>query len=184
MKVKRLIIVGLILSIFLNLYFFQQVNKSDEESKLAMFEKVHDGITYSYNFGKTLQSKYNDISIKEQAEYLTAMSWSLQLSTHTLEIVEPKDERYRELANLFSVYSHIPSYELGAENVSDEEVLELLDIWLTDVKFLDEKLDYNQLAKMNYTELSAYWETLLPDLKYQNDDLIKYKQSFKMKVDY
>ncbi|MFT4417291.1 hypothetical protein ACLM5H_26035 [Fredinandcohnia humi] len=183
MKVKSIIIVGLILSILLNLYFYQQLNKSKEESKLAMFKKIHNGVNYSYNFGKILKSKYNDISIKEKAEYLTAMSWSLQLSTNTLEIVEPNDDRYKELANLFNIYSHIPSSnDLGdmiiKENVSDEEVFELLDIWLTDMKYLDEKLDYNQLAKMNYTELSAYWETLQSNLKYQNDDLIKYKQSF------
>ena len=183
MKVKSLIIVGLILSILLNLYLFQQLNKSKEESRLAMFEKIQYGVNYSYNFGKTLQSKYNDISIKEKAEYLTAMSWSLQLSTHTLEIVEPNDDRYRELGNLFNIYSYIPSSNdlgdiISKENVSDEVVLELLDIWLTDMKYLDEKLDYNQLAKMNYTELSAYWETILPNLEYQNDALNEYKQSF------
>jgi uncharacterized Fe-S radical SAM superfamily protein PflX len=183
MKVKSLIIVGLILSILLNLYLFQQLNKSKEESRLAMFEKIQNGVNYSYNFGETLQSKYNDISIKEKAEYLTAMSWSLQLSTHTIEIVEPNDDRYRELGKLFNIYSHIPSSNdlgdiISEENVSDEVVLEFLDIWLTDMRFLDEKLDNNQLAKMNYTELRAYWETMLPNLKYQNDALNKYKQSF------
>lgn len=150
-----------------------------EEYRLAMFEKIHDGVRYSYNFGKTLQSKYNDISEKDKAEYLTAMYWSLQLSTHTLEIVEPNDDRYRELANLFNIYSQIPSPVSGdIVSISDEEVLDLLDIWLTDMNYLVEKLDYNQLAKMDSTELNAYWETLLSNLKYQNDNLIKYKQSF------
>lgn len=182
MKIKSVIIAGLVLSILLNLYFFHQLNKSSEEAKLAMLGKIHDGVNYAYNFGETLQGKYNDISMKEKAEYITAMSWSLQLSTHTLEILEPNDDRYRELADLFSIYSHISSRDLGnmmsKENILDEEVLELLDIWLADVKYLDEKLDYNQLAKRNYTELRAYWETLISNLKYQNDGLIQYKQSF------
>ncbi|WP_316568671.1 hypothetical protein [Neobacillus sp. YIM B06451] len=183
MKVKSLIKFGLILSIILNLYLFQQLNNSKEQSRLAMFEKIQNGVNYSFNFGETLQRKYSDISIKEKSEYLTAMSWSLQLSTHTLEIVEPNDDRYRKLANLFNIYSHIPSSNdlgdmISNENVSDDEILELLNIWLTDMKYLDEKLDYNQLSKMNYTELSAYWETLLSNLKYHNDALIKYKQSF------
>ncbi len=183
MKRNKLITFGLTLSIILNLYLFQQLNNSKEESRLAQFEKIQNGVNYSYNFGEILQSKYSDISLKEKAEYLTAMSWSLQLSTHFLEIIEPEDERYRELAKLFGIYSHIPSSnDLGTmiskNTLSDEEVLELLDIWLSDIKFLDERLDYGQLAKMNYEQLRAYWETLLHNLEYDNEALNNYKQSF------
>ena len=99
-----------------------------------------------------------------------------------IEVVEPKDERYRELANLFNIYSHVPSSnDLGVlikkENGSDEEVLKLLDLWLTDMKYLDENLDYFQLSKMNYNELREYWGTLIPNLKYENKALNKYKET-------
>ncbi|MFE8699817.1 hypothetical protein ACFYKX_04185 [Cytobacillus sp. FJAT-54145] len=111
------------------------------------------------------------------------MSWSLQLSVHTLEIIEPRDERYRELAELFNIYSHIPSSnDLGSlnneEHVSDGKVLSLLELWLIDMKYLDENLNYNQLAKMNYNELRAYWEKLLQNLQYEDEALNKYRQSF------
>ncbi|QOY34711.1 hypothetical protein AWH56_018560 [Anaerobacillus isosaccharinicus] len=183
MKRKKLIMVGFLLSIILNLYLLQQLNNSKEESRLAQFKKIQNGVSYSYNFGEILQSKYNEISLKEKAEYLTAMSWSLQLSNHLLEIIEPKDERYRELAKLFDIYSHISSSnDLGAliskNDVSDEEVLELLNIWLSDMKYLDEKLDYVQLANMNYTQLEGFWKTLLHNLDYDDEALNKYKQTF------
>ena len=177
---KNILILGITLSIILNLYLFQQLNDSKEKSRIAQFEKIQNGVNYSYNFGDILQRNYKDLSLEEKAEYLTAMSWSLQLSTHMLEVVEPKDERYRELANLFNIYSHVPSSnDLGIlvkkENGSDEEVLKLLDLWLTDMKYLDENLDYFQLSNMNYNELREYWGTLIPNLKYENKALNKYK---------
>ncbi|MDX1699486.1 MAG: hypothetical protein R3250_02655 [Melioribacteraceae bacterium] len=179
---KNLLILGITLSIILNLYLFQQLNDNKEKSRLAQFEKIQNGVNYSYNFGDILQRNYKDLSLEEKAEYLTAMSWSLQLSTHMLEVVEPKDEGYRELANLFNIYSHVPSSnDLGVlikkENGSDEEVLKLLDLWLTDMKYLDENLDYFQLSKMNYNELREYWGTLIPNLKYKNKALNKYKET-------
>lgn len=177
---KKLLILGLIFSIILNIYLFQQQNNSKENSRIAQFEKIQDGVNYAYNFGGILQRKYKDISLKEKAEYLTAMSWSLQLSTHMLEIVEPNDEKYKELANLFGIYSVIPSstdfgFLITNETVSDEEALKLLDLWLTDMKYLDENLDYLRLSKMNYTELKEYWRSVLRNLKYENENLNKYK---------
>ena len=179
---KNILILGITLSIILNLYLFQQLNDSKEKSRIAQFEKIQNGVNYSYDFGDILQRNYKDLSLEEKAEYLTAMSWSLQLSTHMLEVVEPKDERYRELADLFNIYSHVPSSnDLGAlvkkENGSDEEVLKLLDLWLTDMKYLDENLDYFQLSKMNYNEIREYWGTLIPNLKYENKALNKYKET-------
>lgn len=181
--IRNLLILGISLSIILNLYLFQQQNDNKEESRIAQFEKIQSGVNYSYHFGDILQSKYKDLSLEEKVEYLTAMSWSLQISTHMLEVVEPKDERYRELADLFNIYSHIPSSsDLGSlekkENVSDEEVLKLLNLWLTDMKYLDENLNYLQLSKMNYTELRKYWGTLTLNLKYENDNLNNYKNKF------
>lgn len=178
---KNLLILGISLSIILNLYLFKQLNDSKEKSRIAQFEKIQNGVNYSYHFGDILKSNYKDLSLEEKVEYLTAMNWSLQLSTHMLEVVEPKDERYRELSNLFNIYSHVPSSnDLGVlvkkENVSDEEVLKLLDLWLTDMKYLDENLDYYQLSKMNYNELRKYWGTLIPNLKYENENLNSYKE--------
>lgn len=171
------------ISIMLNIYLFQQLNINKEESRTAHFEKIQNGVNYSYYFGDSLVSKYNDLSLKQKAEYLIAMSLSLQLSVHTLEIVEPNDERYRELAELFDVYSHLSSSEefgamISKKNVIDEESLQLMEILLKDIKYLDENLDYNQLSKMNYTELRTLWERLLANLKYDDEMLDQYKETF------
>jgi hypothetical protein len=182
---KNLLLIGLILSISFNMYLFRQLNDSKQNIRIAQFEKIQSGVNYSLNFGEILQIKYKNLSLDEKVEYLTAMSWSLQLSTHMLEIVEPSDEKYGELADLFKIYSHIASpNDLGLlmknENVSDEEVLNSLDLWLADMKYLDESLDNNkyELSKMNSTELKQYWGSLLQNLKYENKDLIRYKKSF------
>ncbi|GAA0336571.1 hypothetical protein GCM10008967_28670 [Bacillus carboniphilus] len=182
-KRKNLLLLGLILSIILNLYLFQQLNDSKDKSRIALFEKIKNGVSYSYEFGETLQRKYNDVSEREKAEYLTAMFWSLQLSTHMLEAAEPNDDRYRELAGLFSIYSHIPSSNdlgelINKVDVSDENKLKLLDIWLSDMKYLDKNLHSLQLAEMDYSELRAFWEMLLQNLEYEDEALNRYKQSF------
>lgn len=180
---KKLALIGLGLSIIVNIYLFQQLNINKEESRTAQFEKIQNGVNYSYNFGDSLVSNYNDLSLKQKAEYLTGMYWSLQLSVHTLEIVEPNDERYRELAELFDIYSHLSSSEEFGAMISKKkgfhgEVLPLLEIWLNDIKYLDENLDYNQLSKMNYTELRTLWERLLANLKYNDERLDQYKETF------
>lgn len=171
------------ISIILNIYLIQQLSINKEKTRIAQFEKIQNGVNYSYNFGDHLVSNYNDLSLKQKAEYLTAMSWSLQLSVHTLEIVEPNDERYRKLAELLDIYSHFSSSEeLGAminnKNVSDGEVLDLLEVWLTDIKYLDENLDYTQLSKMNYTELRTLWQRVLANLTYNDETLDQYKETF------
>ncbi|TXC92869.1 hypothetical protein FS935_01360 [Metabacillus litoralis] len=181
---KKLIVISLMMiSIMLNIYLFQQLNINKEESRTAQFEKIQNGVNYSYNFGNSLVSNYNDLSLKQKAEYLTSMSWSLQLSVHTLEIVEPNDERYRKLAELFDIYSQLSSSKefwamISKKNVIDEESLPLMEILLKDIKYLDENLDYNQLSRMNYTELRTLWESLLANLKYNDEMLDQYKETF------
>ncbi|WP_226666241.1 hypothetical protein [Metabacillus litoralis] len=180
---KKLVLIGFGLSLIVNIYLFQQLTLNKEESRTAKFEKIQNGVSYSYNFGDSLVSNYNDLSLKQKAEYLTSMSGSLQLSTHIMEIVEPNDEKYKELAKLFDIYSDISSSNdfealINNNDVSDGEALDLLEIWLTDIKYLDENLDYHLLSRMNYIELRTLWERLLANLKYNDDMLNQYKETF------
>lgn len=175
LKAKHLLIIALILSVIVNIYFFQQLRDKEQ----AQFEKVQKGVEYAYRFGDILQRKYKDLSQQEKSEYVTAIHWSLELSTYTLETVEPEDERYRELGALFGLYG---TTELGrlleSENGSDEEALILMETWLTDMNYLTDKLNNDELHTMSYRELREYWTMLLNNLKLKNEYLIKYKAAF------
>ncbi|MCG1022100.1 hypothetical protein [Sutcliffiella horikoshii] len=179
MKKNNLITFGLIVSIILNLVLFQNIYNNKEESRLAHFEEVHNGIRYSYDFGDTLSQKYNRLTLDEKVEYLTAMHWSLTLSAWTLEDIKPDDKEYSNLVNLLSIYSHIPTElkEMIRKNYTEEEVLDLLNIWLKDINKIIENFNYIQLSKVNDKELLGNLKSLLNSLEYNNESLEQYKQS-------
>ena len=68
---KNILIRAITLTIILNLYLFQQLNDSKEKSRIAQFEKIQNGVNYSYNFGDILQRNYKDLSLELKAEYIT-----------------------------------------------------------------------------------------------------------------
>ncbi|MGD6801802.1 hypothetical protein [Rossellomorea aquimaris] len=104
------LLIGFSLSLLINVFLFFQL-EDRKEVKEAQFDKVQDGVEYAIQFGDILTKKYAEVSEAEKAEYLTAMSWSLELSTHTMETIQPDDDLYSRLADLFSLYSFIPASE-------------------------------------------------------------------------
>ncbi|WP_339146201.1 MULTISPECIES: hypothetical protein [unclassified Sutcliffiella] len=179
MKKSKLIMFVLIVSIILNLVLFQSIYNNKDESRLAHFEEVHNGIRYSYDFGNTLNQKYNRLTIDEKVEYLTAMHWSLALSVWTLEDIGAENGEYSSLVKLLSIYSHIPTElkELVRNNYSEEEVLNLLNIWLKDINNIKENFNYIQLSKVDDKELLWNLKSLLNNPEYNNDSLEQYKQT-------
>ncbi|TYS16713.1 hypothetical protein FZC78_12050 [Rossellomorea vietnamensis] len=106
-----------------------------KEVKEAQFDKVQDGVEYAIQFGNILSRKYAEVSEAEKAEYLTAMSWSLELSTQTMETIQPNEDLYSRLADLFSLYSFIPTSpnlnSSGINEMSKEEFLNTLKVWVS-----------------------------------------------------
>ena len=181
MKRSSLITFGLIISVILNLVMFQLINDNKDESRLAHLEEVHNGIRYSYEFGDTLNQKYNGLSLDEKVEYLTAMHWSLTLSAWTLEDIKPADKEYSDFVNLLNIYRNIPTelQEMTRKENADKAVLNLLNIWLKDVSYIKENFNYIQLSKANNKEILSSLKSLLHGLEYENESLEEYKQSFK-----
>ncbi|QOR67295.1 hypothetical protein IM538_03915 [Cytobacillus suaedae] len=179
MKRSSLITYGLIISVIINLVMFQQIKNYKEEPRLAHFEEVQNGLNYSFQFAETLKDKYSELSLDEKVEYLTAMYWSLTLSAWTLEDIKPNDKEYENLANLFSIYGHIPSEftDLARKSHTDEEILDLLNTWLIDMKYLKENFNYIQVSEFSDKELLEYLKSLLDGLEYDNNSLEQYRKS-------
>jgi hypothetical protein len=180
MKRSKLIAFGLIFSIILNLVMFQQITGKKDESRLAHFEEIHNGIKYSYEFGDTLNEKYNGLSLDEKVEYLTAMHWSLTLSAWTIEDVNPNDKQYSDFVNLLNIYRNIPTelQEMIRNKNTDEAVLNLLTIWLKDMNYIKENLNYVQLSKADDKEILSSLRSLIHGLEYENESLEEYRESF------
>lgn len=176
---RRLITYVLILSIAVNLVMFQQIKNYKEEPRLAHFEEVHNGINYSFHFGETLKDKYSELSLDEKVGYLTAMYWSLTSSAWTLEDIKPNDKEYENLANLLSIYGHITSEftDLARKSHTDEEILDLLNIWLKDMNYLKENFNYHQVSEFSDKEILEYLKSLLNELEYNNNSLEQYRKS-------
>lgn len=143
---------------------------------------MQDGVEYASQFGDILMRKYAEVSEAEKAEYLTAMSWSLVLSTHTMETIQPDDDLYSRLADLFSLYSFIPTSEKlnpsGISEMWEEEFLNTLKVWVSDLEYIQERMEATELAAMDEAELTAFWKMMLSNLKTKDADLTEYKLSF------
>ncbi|WP_113927880.1 hypothetical protein [Bacillus sp. P14.5] len=175
------LLIGFLLSIMINIILFLQL-EDKKEVREAQFDKVQDGVEYAIQFGEILTVKHGEVSQAERAEYLTAMSWSLELSAHTLETIEPDDDFYKKLADLLSLYGSIPSSEnLNSQKLKDmphEEFLEELNVWITDLEYIHDRMYDAQLAEMNGRELTAFREMLLANLKTKVEAVAEYKNSF------
>ncbi|MGM7681136.1 hypothetical protein ACSVDA_03175 [Cytobacillus sp. Hm23] len=181
-KLKKVLLAILVISIGFNLYFVGNWKLNRDRLTNAQFGKIEDGIEYAYNFGDILQRKWSETSTSEKVEYLTAMTWSLYLSVHMLEVLETNNENYIHLEKLLSIYSHIPLDDIGvlvkARSVIDEEVLGLLHSWLEDMEFLKRKINFSILSNMSNKEFESYFRDLLKNLKYEDDELNKVKKTF------
>ncbi|MGF2616140.1 hypothetical protein FZC84_10700 [Rossellomorea vietnamensis] len=174
------LLIGFLLSIMINIILFLQL-EDKKEVREAQFDKVQDGVEYAIQFGDILTEKHVEVSEAERSEYLTAMSWSLELSTHTLETVEPDDDFYKKLAGLISLYGSIPSSEnLNSQKFTDmpqEEFLKELNVWITDLEYIHDRMEDTELAEMNERELTVFWQMLLANLKTEDEALAEYKNS-------
>ncbi|MGD7023833.1 hypothetical protein ACQCVK_14625 [Rossellomorea vietnamensis] len=137
---------------------------------------MQDGVAYAFQFGDILTRKYAEFSEAEKADYLTAMSWSLELSTHTMETIQPDDDLYSRLADLFSLYSFIPSS--GINEMPKEEFLNTLKVWVSDLEYIHERMEDTELASLDEAELTAFWEMMLSNLQSKDAELTEYKLSF------
>jgi len=175
MDKSRLIKVGLIISVMINLILFES-NYYHREAKLAHLEEVYNGINYSYEFGEILYEKFTDLTLDEKVGYLSSMHWSLTVSKWTLEDIQPNDRKYIDFISLLNIYIHIPTELEGMirQNKNEDEVLILLETWLKDINDIKEKLSNNPLSKMNNKELEKFLKSL--QLQYPSDSVELYKQ--------
>lgn len=175
------LLIGFSLSLLINAFLFLQL-EDWKEVKEAQFDKVQDGVEYAIQFGDILTRKYSEVSEAEKAEYLTAMSWSLELSTHTMETIQPDDDLYSRLADLFSLYSFIPTSEnlnsSGINDMSEAEFFKTLKVRVSDLEYIHERMEDAELAAMDKAELTAFWEMMLSNLKTNEASLTEYKLSF------
>ncbi|KAB8135706.1 hypothetical protein F9U64_10530 [Gracilibacillus oryzae] len=179
MKRSSLITMALILSVLLNLVMLQQVIGEKDEAKLAHFEEIHNGLTYSLSFGETLKENYDELALDEKVEYLTAMHWSLTLSAWTLEDVEPGDRGNDNIAKLLTIYRGISSdlKEMIRKDNANNAVMNPLTIWLKDMNYLKENFDLVQLSKANDKGVNSYLRALLQELEYENESLEEFRHA-------
>ncbi|MGD6801801.1 hypothetical protein [Rossellomorea aquimaris] len=62
--------------------------------------------------------------------------------------------------------------------MSEEEFLNTLKVWVSDLEYIHERMEDKELAALDEAELTAFWEMMLSNLKTNDANLTEYKLSF------